>query len=129
MDSTNKMELRNLDDFVEPSDALEEIEVEPDVFYNYFLSVLSVKSKCMFTNLKEGYLERLKTIDAQKLAPVICGQSYWEQQDREQQELIIREIQEQKDALKIYKELKTKSNIYKLKPDEKNVMREKTSAL
>ena len=57
-----------LEQWLDPDDALTEVEVDKDVFYDYFLSIPTVKSQRYFKEYKARFLARIKDGDKKKFA-------------------------------------------------------------
>ena len=49
-----------MEKWIAPDDAPTEVDIEPDVFYDFFFSLPSIKAKNALNNLKTGYLEKVK---------------------------------------------------------------------
>ena len=113
-----RLKFNRLEQLVQPTDDLNEIEVDPDVFYDYFLSVPSVQSKRQINDLKEGYIERLRTVEPHELAPVLHGAKYGDGTP-EKKKQILDDIQAARTNLIEYDRLKKQSLVHKLeKPDQ-----------
>jgi hypothetical protein len=54
--------------WLDPDDVLKEFEVDPDVFYDYFLSIPTVKCQRHFKEYKSQFLAKIKDCDADEFA-------------------------------------------------------------
>lgn len=57
-----------VEQWLDPNDELKEVEVDPDVFYDYFLSIPTVKSQRYFKEYKTLFLAKIKDGDKKKFA-------------------------------------------------------------
>ena len=57
-----------VEDWLDPDDDLQEVEVEPDVFYDYFLSIPTLKCQRVFKQYKTQFLAKINEQDAHEIA-------------------------------------------------------------
>ena len=57
-----------VEDWLDPDDELKEVEVDPDVFYDYFLSIPTVKCQRLFKQYKTQFLAKIKDGKAEEIA-------------------------------------------------------------
>lgn len=103
------------EEWVRPSDELTEIDVDPDVFYDFLFSIPSVKSKRNFNEYKPEYIAKLKEEPANHIAKL------WALQDEE----TVREIEAQKTSLKHYETLRQEDLFGELDQADRRTMRTK----
>jgi hypothetical protein len=57
--------------WLDPDDVLKEVEVDPDVFYDYFLSIPVVKNQRHFKEYKSQFLAKIKDGTAKEFATAV----------------------------------------------------------
>jgi hypothetical protein len=55
-------------DWLDPDEDLKEVDVDPDTFYDYFLSIPTVKCQRLFKQYKSQFLSKIKDGDAEEIA-------------------------------------------------------------